>query len=195
MALARSLLQSRSEDFAKGPFLPDSFRDGLVGARWPGRCQTVLDPKRTDLTWYLDGAHTVESLVCCMQWFVSPGVGISPSNATSTKWVTSKIHRSKIHHQLISLSRVLSRFLIFNCTSGRSGETFLRQVLETTRTQLIKHGRDTDSHFFDHVIFCTNVTYADGHFKGGEWQPTLLNSPKHMPCQTLQLEQSTPSIW
>lgn len=21
--------------------------------------------------------------------------------------------------------------------------------------------------FFDHVIFCTNVTYADGHFKGG----------------------------
>lgn len=22
--------------------------------------------------------------------------------------------------------------------------------------------------FFDHVIFCTNVTYADGHFKGGK---------------------------
>jgi folylpolyglutamate synthase len=21
--------------------------------------------------------------------------------------------------------------------------------------------------FFNHVVFCTNVTYADGHFKGG----------------------------
>jgi hypothetical protein len=27
-----------------------------------------------------------------------------------------------------------------------------------------KTGSDS---FFDHVIFCTNVTYADGHFKGG----------------------------
>lgn len=93
VALARSFLQSHSKDFAKGSFLPDSFRDGLVTARWPGRCQTVFDPKCTSLTWYLDGAHTVESLLCCMQWFVSPGVGISPSNGTSTKWVASKIRR------------------------------------------------------------------------------------------------------
>lgn len=142
VALARSFLQSRSEDFTKGSLLPDSFKDGLVGARWPGRCQTVLDPKRTGLTWYLDGAHTIESLMCCMQWFVSPEVGISPSEGANTK------------------------FLIFNCTSGRSGEAFLRQVLETTHVQLIKHGGDRDSPFFDHVIFCANVTYADGHFKG-----------------------------
>ena len=93
VALARSFLQSRSEYFAKSPFFPDAFRDGLTGARWPGRCQTVLDPKYTDLTWYLDGAHTVESLVCCMQWFVSPGVGIFRSKGTSKKWVTSKFHR------------------------------------------------------------------------------------------------------
>lgn len=49
---------------------------GLRGAKWPGRCQTVLDPRYTSVTWYLDGAHTVDSLDCCIQWFVSPGVAL-----------------------------------------------------------------------------------------------------------------------
>jgi len=35
-------------------------------------------------------------------------------------------------------------------------------------SQLMKYDRQDDpSSFFDHVIFCTNVTYADGYFKGG----------------------------
>jgi len=146
VALARSFLQSRSENVGEGSFLPDPFRDGLIGARWPGRCQNVIDPKRSDFTWFLDGAHTVESLACCIQWFVTPGVGIPLAESTCT--------------------RTSSSFLIFNCTSGRSGEIFLRQVQETIRAQLLKYKRDIDGDLFDHVIFCANVTYADGHFKG-----------------------------
>jgi len=155
VALARSFLQSRSENVGEGSFLPDPFRDGLIGARWPGRCQNVIDPKRSDFTWFLDGAHTVESLACCIQWFVTPGVGIPLAESTCT--------------------RTSSSFLIFNCTSGRSGEIFLRQVQETIRAQLLKYKRDIDGDLFDHVIFCANVTYADGHFKGGEERPTSLN--------------------
>ena len=35
--------------------------------------------------------------------------------------------------------------------------------------QLKAHGRDEDaSQFFDRVVFCTNVTYASGSYKGGE---------------------------
>ena len=56
--------------------LSDSFKQGLINTKWPGRCQTILDPGRPDLTWYLDGAHTIESLECCLKWFVSPGVGM-----------------------------------------------------------------------------------------------------------------------
>ena len=59
------------------------------------------------------------------------------------------------------------RCLIFNCTSGRSGETFLAVVKES----IVSLG---DSAFFDHVIFCTNVTYANGSFKGGAWQSAFL---------------------
>lgn len=38
--------------------------------------------------------------------------------------------------------------------------------------QLKIHGRnEAPEFFFDYVIFCANVTYADGGFKGGEYLP------------------------
>lgn len=57
--------------------------------------------------------------------------------------------------------------LIFNCTSGRSGTSFLGSIYAKTAAQLKLHKRDdAPESFFDHVIFCTNVTFADGGFKG-----------------------------
>ena len=50
--------------------LPATFIEGLKAARWPGRCQTVIDPTFPPIAWFLDGAHTVESLECCIEWFV-----------------------------------------------------------------------------------------------------------------------------
>lgn len=54
----------------------NGFIDALKEARWPGRCQSVRDPQDGKSFWYLDGAHTVESLTCCGEWFVAPGLGI-----------------------------------------------------------------------------------------------------------------------
>lgn len=73
--LSRRFLQERQalEDASE---LPSSFVAGLKAAKWPGRCQTVADPINGNLTWYLDGAHTIESLDCCMDWFLNPGVGV-----------------------------------------------------------------------------------------------------------------------
>lgn len=39
------------------------------------------------------------------------------------------------------------------------------------------------SRFFDQVIFCSNVTYADGHFKGGMW-PRRCASLRTFTCHT-----------
>ena len=59
--------------------------------------------------------------------------------------------------------------MIFNCTSGRSGNTFLSAMLSKATEQLKKYGHDGDAgKLFDQVIFCANVTYADGGFKGGK---------------------------
>jgi len=41
--------------------------------------------------------------------------------------------------------------------------------MDVVDAQLKLYDRDI-SPFFDHVIFCTNVTYADGHFKGGKFK-------------------------
>lgn len=58
--------------------------------------------------------------------------------------------------------------LIFNCTNGRSAYALLEAAVTKIAAQLELHGqgRDADA-FFDHIVFCTNVTYADGGFKGG----------------------------
>lgn len=52
--------------------IPDVLREGLEATRWPGRCQSVADKSdtRRGVTWHLDGAHTVESLTCCAEWFM-----------------------------------------------------------------------------------------------------------------------------
>ncbi|KAF5388454.1 hypothetical protein D9615_000534 [Tricholomella constricta] len=142
IALARKFLTSQTS-FADEKNLSDSFVTALKATRWPGRCQTVLDPKRENVTWFLDGAHTVESLECCIQWFASPNVGLRPGHPKPT------------------------RILVFNCTSGRSGPAFLGSICNKISAQLKLHNADEPlESFFDHVIFCTNVTYADGHFKG-----------------------------
>ena len=44
----------------------------LQATTWPGRCQKLNDPKYTSTTWFLDGAHTVDSLEFCVEWFFSP---------------------------------------------------------------------------------------------------------------------------
>jgi folylpolyglutamate synthase len=49
--------------------LPQPYVAALEQTRWPGRCQLSPDPKDARLKWYLDGAHTVESLKCCGEWF------------------------------------------------------------------------------------------------------------------------------
>ncbi|KZT12772.1 FolC bifunctional protein [Laetiporus sulphureus 93-53] len=142
--LAKKFLQAKGVVESENG-LPESFVEGLQRTKWPGRCQTVPDPKHSTLTWFLDGAHTKESLECCMQWFVSPDVALRHPP-------TSQQPR---------------RVLVFNCTNGRSGKALLGTMIDKTATQLKLYGRqDGLNMFYDHVIFCTNVTYADGGFKG-----------------------------
>ncbi|KAJ2077166.1 Folylpolyglutamate synthetase [Coemansia sp. RSA 988] len=45
--------------------------DGLRLAQWSGRSQTFVSPRNPNLTWFVDGAHTIESINACAQWFAS----------------------------------------------------------------------------------------------------------------------------
>lgn len=69
-------LPSLAKDLVAPCPLPENIVRGLERAHWPGRCQVVEDRKqeRKGVTWFLDGAHTVESLRCCGEWFVDAAV-------------------------------------------------------------------------------------------------------------------------
>lgn len=135
-----------------GPLLAAWQKKGLEDARWPGRCQTVPTARKDlGLTWYLDGAHTTDSLSVCLGWFT----------AIQQKQVAEK--RNK-------------RILVFNCTNGRSAHELLSAVLEAVEKGLSK-GQATSSdgsrfqiaqHYFDEAIFTTNIT-----FEGGGWSSEL----------------------
>ncbi|OQR94475.1 folylpolyglutamate synthase [Achlya hypogyna] len=74
---------------------------GLTTAFWPGRAQTLQDPK-SSTTYYVDGAHTPLSMQCCGHWFAQ----------NCTKNVTDR------------------RVLIFNCHHERDIVRILLPLLD-----------------------------------------------------------------
>ncbi|KZS97779.1 tetrahydrofolylpolyglutamate synthase [Sistotremastrum niveocremeum HHB9708] len=169
--LCHAFLQSVDEDATRPPIepqLPQDFVKGLENAKWPGRCQKIKDPKHELITWCLDGAHTTESLTCCAEWYINPEVALQDRSAT--------------------------RVLIFNCTNGRTGEEFLSQILATISSQLTLLQEDASAHgvgWFNHVIFCTNVTYADGASKGDLHNNTV----DHKNLEQLGTQHALADAW
>lgn len=81
---------------------------------------------------------------------------------------------------IIDHSRRPIRALIFNITHGRSGDSFLAAMKTTQAAQLKIYGDEDPQTFFDHVIFCTNVTYVSGGWKKGLKLNTLPAAASHM---------------
>lgn len=48
--------------------LGDKFQEALANCSWSGRCQIIKYPNKR-LTFFLDGAHTKESMDNCIEWF------------------------------------------------------------------------------------------------------------------------------
>ncbi|KAI7901950.1 Mur ligase [Cokeromyces recurvatus] len=103
------LKKIRGIQFDNNEQVPKEFRQGLAMVKWPGRCQE-LPIKETkygsnnnnNVTWYLDGAHTIESLQVCAAWFKD----IAEHNSKAL------------------------RILVFNCTHGRDSSKLLRVISE-----------------------------------------------------------------
>ncbi|PKI84403.1 tetrahydrofolate synthase [Malassezia vespertilionis] len=73
----------------------------LHDAFWPGRCQRVDAQTMCGAKYYLDGAHTLESITFAVRWFVSQVV-----------------------------EKQAPRVFIFNCTNGRSGQMLLQTLFD-----------------------------------------------------------------
>ena len=82
----------------------------IRNCQWPGRSQYIA---REDVEWYIDGAHTNESIEACVRWF-------SENLNNSTSQPQPK------------------RLLIFNHQSMRDRVALLRAIQENLDTQKVK---------------------------------------------------------
>lgn len=68
IALAGAVIRKLDHTFRLSPgSLPQEFVDGIEQVVWRGRFETKVEG---NITWYLDGAHTAESIKLATKWYV-----------------------------------------------------------------------------------------------------------------------------
>jgi len=107
----------RAAQIAEG-MLPTEYIQGLKKAFWPGRSQIFLDTTVpfNRLSFFLDGAHTEESMVTCADWFADT------SSSSSFEKKDNTISDDD--------EGELQRVLLFNCTPDRDPQKLLKPLAE-----------------------------------------------------------------
>ncbi|KAF8086256.1 hypothetical protein N665_0630s0007 [Sinapis alba] len=117
--------------------MPVAFCRGLATARLHGRAQVVHDlvsdqqdsPGLTktpcgDLIFYLDGAHSPESMEACGRWFSSAVRG--------NKSLSTPVNGYRRHEELgRDFNRVSKQVLLFNCMEVRDPQVLLPKLVTT----------------------------------------------------------------
>lgn len=155
VALCKSWLQSTGnweklfQHFDQEDNLPDAFLRGLQTAHLSGRAEIVYDSALQssemagdigntsgDLTFYLDGAHSPESMEACAGWF-SRAVKEVPDQS-SVQSFSSKLHTLKevcgngnVRPGKIESEKTSKKILLFNCMDVRDPETLLPILVDT----------------------------------------------------------------
>jgi folylpolyglutamate synthase len=113
--------------------LPAEFIRGLEQVRWPGRCQII---REENLTWHIDGAHTLESIEVTGRWFAE-----QIASAASPTTLQSKV----------------PRILIFN-QQTRDANSLAKALYAALQSGVVSGSKSP----FTHVIFTTNQTFSEG---------------------------------
>lgn len=110
----------------------------LSDARWPGRCQVVPLPSSSTV-FYLDGAHTTDSLSLCTSWFVN-------TSRNSSRTLIFNCTNGRNAREL--LQSILDILVSSDKCPGSDYATVARQS------------------YFSRILFCTNTTYKSGSSSG-----------------------------
>lgn len=124
--------------------LPDAFLRGLSCARLSGRAQIVYDtvPKSDtlsgDLIFYLDGAHSPESMDACARWFSKAvkghynSVPLSSFHSSFANELTEAVYQSGyINSEKADSSKIVKQVLLFNCMDVRNPQILLPKLVGT----------------------------------------------------------------
>ncbi|RZB67758.1 Folylpolyglutamate synthase isoform C [Glycine soja] len=129
--------------------LPEQFVKGLTSASLQGRAQIVPDQhikseRSNELVFFLDGAHSPESMEVCARWF---SLAIKEYNPDQTLF-HQQLNNSKLSHEVVKSTyhgergsqRKSTPILLFNCLTVRDPQLLLPRLMKTCAD----HGRSTD---------------------------------------------------
>ena len=170
----KGILDAMEKEREKKPeaklVLPETFRRGLEKTTWPGREQIVRDEHSKNLTFYLDGAHTEESMRTCAEWF-SAHVNAKRKKDEQDdncynndgKQTPTGQHKQKMCHSV----------LLFNCMEERSPKVLLSASVDVLKSKNVH---------IDTAMFCPPDSSALGLVKveddkkNLDWQETCANA-------------------
>lgn len=138
------------------PFpLSDEIISGLETCRFAGRSHCISFPEQK-LTFYLDGAHTAESIELALEWFLD-----ASSNSNNESFWISDISSDDDLEEIVKINDLSSetlekesneneplRYLVFNFTGGRDAQNLLHPLLKKKEFFTQSHFVPTDSSHF-----------------------------------------------
>ncbi|XP_078178957.1 DHFS-FPGS homolog C isoform X3 [Carex rostrata] len=137
--LERTGHSSLASNVAMDKDLPEAFRRGLASATLSGRAQIVKDidsensSGRGNLVFYLDGAHTPESLNVSARWFCS---ATFRENSPFVNGDLDSLHGNSHGYEYCNGNGnrswiSLKKILLFNCMEKRDPHLLLPQLIKT----------------------------------------------------------------
>ncbi|KAF3442479.1 hypothetical protein FNV43_RR16395 [Rhamnella rubrinervis] len=126
-----------------GADLPEAFLRGLSTAHISGRAQIVYDtfPKFYsssdvsesscgDLIFYLDGAHSPESMEVCAKWFSSASKGYN-SSSENMEGLWGNGHLQSERESAEEFCKTSKKILLFNCMDVRDPQILLPRLVSS----------------------------------------------------------------
>lgn len=150
--------------------LPDGFIQGLENAVCRGRLESNFEGPTT---WYLDGAHTLDSLTVSGEWFSQIIRKELVKSYFLSIIIPTKVlltsHCMCIPSPDIVGHKKVSYALIFNQQSRPEVLSLLKALHDS-----FGNTSDGSTYAFDHVVFCTNVTWKDKGYDNGALMSDLV---------------------
>ncbi|KAJ6425945.1 hypothetical protein OIU84_026508 [Salix udensis] len=169
--------------------LPEAFLRGLSTAHLSGRAQIVHDSSSSssnissevaetlgDLIFYLDGAHSPESIEACAKWFsvVVKGNDQSPSLVSSSSHGIESINvvqqNGYMQHEKCNtqeFNKISKKILIFNCMEVRDPQILLPRLVSTCASS---------GTFFSKAIFVPSISTYNKVTSGTSVIPSDISS-------------------
>ncbi len=140
----------RSEQVLKYNVVPSEYAKGLAAVTWPGRGDIFTDPDSENLTYFVDGAHTPESIASCASWFAAA------SRCRETSGT--------------------ERIIIFNCMEERDPAS----LLEPFQKKLLEHKVWPKEIIFSPTMSSYSKLNQNEGSVDTTWQGSLLRTWKHL---------------